>query len=88
MNSKTMKNTVSGILDKLKERFGLKEKEEWNSLLNDLQGFKWESDESSEKVMDKLEEIKVRFESIDGENSSEGYKVKFEKLLLKLLIKY
>ena len=39
MNSKTFKHDVKGILDKLKQRFGKNDKEEWKSLISDLQGF-------------------------------------------------
>ena len=65
MNSKTLESTVDGVLEKLKDRFEKKEKEEWNSLVDDIQQYKWREDESSEKVFDKLEEIRIKFENID-----------------------
>ena len=48
MNSKTIEVSVQGILNKLKERFGAKEKQEWNHLIDDLQKYKWEENKTSD----------------------------------------
>ena len=71
MNSNTVNNNVEGILVKLRNRFGKKEKEEWNDLINTFQKYKWEDNESAEKVFDKLEEMRLKFESIDETSEEE-----------------
>ena len=93
MNSKTIEVSVQGILNKLKERFGAKEKQEWNHLIDDLQKYKWEENETSDKIFDKLEEIKIKFDSLlfsedetPERKPAEG-KGAIDKLFLKMLLK-
>ena len=92
MNSKTLKADVEGILEKLKSQFGKKEKDEWNGFIEDIQKYKWNPDETSEKVFDRLKEIKIKFDNLNSEeddNPEENNTSNktFHKILLKMVLK-
>ena len=51
----------------MNSQFGNKENDEWKGVIEDIQKYKGNPDETSKKVFDRLEEIKIKFDNLNSE---------------------